>query len=66
MGGYSRSMLAAATRRGHARMDEITGKLVAGAKTDVLAGLVGESDVQGVWDQLDQSRQRAVICTMSG
>jgi hypothetical protein len=64
VGGYSKSMLAAATKRGHARMDEIDAELAAASKTDVLAGLVGGPDVRAAWNGLDQSRQRAVLRTL--
>lgn len=64
MGLIGRSQMLAATERGKIRQDEIAALIAEAARENVLASLVAASDVAGTWQEMDQSRQRAVIKTL--
>jgi site-specific DNA recombinase len=67
LGLISRSQMITATERGHARLAEIAAELAESAGAGALAPFA-EADTQvkaeAVWDELDLSRQRAVLAAL--
>jgi hypothetical protein len=64
MGVITRAQMLAATERGNVQLDEIAGLIAEAARENVLASLVAASDVAVAWQEMEQSRQRAVIRTL--
>jgi len=60
-GVITRAQMLAATERGTIRLDQIADLITEAARENVLASLVAASNVASAWQEMDQSRQRAVI-----
>jgi len=64
LGLISRAQMLAGTGRASTRLDEIEADLERAGRENVLAPLVAAQHAAAVWDDLDLSRQRAVIKTL--
>jgi len=60
LGLVTREQMLAATRRGTARLEEVTAALAASAQTSALAPFAAAQSAQAAWDGLDRERRRAV------
>jgi site-specific DNA recombinase len=61
LGLISRTAMLTATGRGKARLDEIDVAIQDATREHVAAELITSSDVRATWQELDLSRQRAII-----